>query len=261
MDIIVCAKYALDVAEIRIEPSGKPTLKGVPRRISDIDKNAVEAAVNLKEKHGGTIRVVCFGPASAKEGLKELLAMGADEAYLVEDPSEGMLDTAATAEALAAAIQKIGSFDLILCGEATTDGYTGQVGPRLAEKLGIPQITYARSLSFEEGKVLAERDLEDAYEKVRAPTPVLVSVTREINVPRIPSLMAILKASKKPLNLWKLEDVGLSREQLEKVSTLKTVELKGFAVERKRVIIKDKPVEEAVEELVSYLLKEKMLGV
>ena len=261
MEIIVCAKYALDVAEIKIDPSGKPLLDGVPRRVSDIDKNAMEAAVNIKEKQGGTIKVVCFGPASAKEGLKELLAMGADEAYLVEDPSGGMLDTAATVEALAAAIQKIGSFDLILCGEATTDGYTGQVGPRLAGKLGIPQITYARNLNVEENSVTAERDLEDAYETVKAPTPVLVSVTREINVPRIPSLMAILKASKKPMTIWKLEDLGLSKEKLEQVSTLQTVDLQGFAVERKRVVIKDKPVEEAVQELVSYLMKEKALGV
>jgi electron transfer flavoprotein beta subunit len=261
MEIVVCAKYALDVAEIKMDPSGKPLLDGVPRRISDIDKNAMEAAVNIKEKQGGTIKAVCFGPASAKEGLKELLAMGADEAYLVEDPSGGMLDTAATVEALAAAIQKIGSFDLILCGEATTDGYTGQVGPRLAGKLGIPQITYARNLNVEGNSVTAERDLEDAYETVKAPTPVLVSVTREINVPRIPSLMAILKASKKPMTVWKLEDLGLSKEKLEQVSTLRTVDLQGFAVERKRVIIKDKPVEEAVQELVSYLMKEKALGV
>ncbi|RLI14191.1 MAG: electron transfer flavoprotein subunit beta [Candidatus Hecatellales archaeon] len=261
MEIVVCAKYALDVAEIKIDPSGKPLLDGVPRRVSDIDKNAMEAAVNIKEKQGGTIKVVCFGPASAKEGLKELLAMGADEAYLVEDPSGGMLDTAATVEALAAAIQKLGSFDLILCGEATTDGYTGQVGPRLAGKLGIPQITYARNLNVEGNSVTAERDLEDAYETVKAPPPVLVSVTREINVPRIPSLMAILKASKKPMTVWKLEDLGLSKEKLEQVSTLRTVDLQGFAVERKRVIIKDKPVEEAVQELISYLMKEKALGV
>lgn len=260
MEIIVCAKYALDVAEIKIDPSGKPLLEGVPRRISDIDKNAVEAAINLKEKHGGTIKAICFGPASAKEGLKELLAMGADEAYLVEDPSAGMLDTSATVEALAAAIQKTGSFDLILCGEATTDGYTGQVGPRLAGKLGIPQITYARNLNVEGNSIMAERDLEDAYETVKAPMPVLVSVTREINIPRIPSLMAILKASKKPLTLWKPEDLGLSKEKLEQVSTLQTVDLQGFAVERKRVVIKDKPVEEAVQELISHLLKEKALG-
>ncbi|RLI29329.1 MAG: electron transfer flavoprotein subunit beta [Candidatus Hecatellales archaeon] len=260
MKIVVCAKYALDPGEIRIDPSGKPMLDRVPRKISDIDKNAMEAAINLKEKHGGTIQVVAFGPESARDGLKELLAMGADEAYLVVDPSDGRLDTMATAEALAAAIQKLGGFDLILCGEATIDGYAGQVGPRLAEKLGVPQVTYARSLTVEDGSLIAERDLEDAYEKVKVPLPALVSVTREINTPRIPTLMAILKASKKPFTLWKLEDVGLSREQLEQLSGIELVDMQGFAVERKRVVIKDKPVEEAVEELVSYLFKEKVLG-
>lgn len=260
MKIIVCAKYALDVAEIKIDPSGKPQLKGVPRRVSDVDKNAIEAAIDLKEKKGGTIKAVCFGPTSAREGLKELLAMGADEAYLVEDPSEGMLDTAATVEALTAAIQKMGGFDLILCGEATIDGYTGQVGPRLAEKLGIPQITYARDLDVEGNSMIAQRDMEDAYETVNAPMPVLVSVTHEINVPRIPSLMAILKASKKPVTIWKLEDLGLSKEKLEQVSTLRIIDLQGFAVERKQIIFKDKPVEEAVQELISLLLREKVLG-
>lgn len=260
MEIIVCAKYALDAAEIRIDSSGKPQLQGAPRRISDIDKNAMEAAVNLKEKQGGTIKVLCFGPASAREGLKELLAMGADEAYLVEDPSEGMLDTAAAVEALSAAIKKIGSFDLILCGEATIDGYTGQVGPRIAGKFGIPQITYARSLNVEGSSVTAQRDLEDAYEMVRARFPLMISVTREINVPRIPSLMTILKASKKPVTIWKLEDLGLSKEKLEQVSTLHILELQGFAAKRKAVVLKDKPVDEAVQELISFLLKEKVIG-
>lgn len=260
MEMIVCAKYALDAAEIRIDPSGKLQLQGAPRRISDIDKNAIEAAISLKEKQGGTIKVLCFGPVLAREGLKELLAMGADEAYLVEDPSEGMLDTAAAAEALSAAIRKVGSFDLILCGEATIDGYTGQVGPRLAGKFGIPQITYARNLNVEGNCVTAQRDLEDAFETVRARFPLLVSVTREINVPRIPSLMTILKASKKPVTIWKLEDLGLSKEKLEHISTLHILELQGFAAKRKAVVLKDKTVDEAVQELISFLLKEKVIG-
>jgi electron transfer flavoprotein beta subunit len=258
MKIIVCAKYALDVAEIKLDSSGKPQLEGVHRKVSDVDKNAMEAALNLREKQGGTINAVCFGPASAREGLKELLAMGADEAFLVEDPS-GMLDTAATAEALASAIQKMGGFDLILCGEATIDGYTCQVGPRLAGKLGIPQITYARNLNIKGNIVIAQRDLEDAFETVSVPMPVLVSVTHEINVPRIPSLIAILKASKKPVTIWKLEDMGLSKEMLEQVSTLRIIDLHGFAAERKRMVFKDKPVEEAVREVISHLLKEKVI--
>ncbi|MCX8191388.1 MAG: electron transfer flavoprotein subunit beta/FixA family protein, partial [Nitrososphaerales archaeon] len=151
---------------------------------------------------------------------------------------------------------------MILCGEATIDGYTGQVGHRLAERLQMPQLTYVRNIVRIEGNyVIVERDLEDVYQTVRAPMPVLLTVTREINTPRIPSLMAILKASKKPLTVWKLEDVGLSKDRLEQTLPLRTLELKGFTVERKRIIIKDKPVDEAVQELISYLLKEKVLGV
>ncbi len=260
MRIIVCAKFALDVAEIRIDASGKPQLEGVHRKISDVDKNAMEAAVDLKEKQGGDVKALCFGPAFAREGLKELLSMGADEAYLVENPSGSILDTTATVEALAAAIHKMGEGDLILCGEATIDGYTGQVGPRLAARLGIPQITYARNLEVEGNSVIAHRDLEEAYEIVRALFPVLVSVTHEINIPRIPGLAAILKASKKPLTTWKLEDIGFSIEKLEHVSTLRTFDLKGFAADRKRIVIKDKPVDEAVWELISCLLREKVIG-
>ncbi|MEM1525420.1 MAG: electron transfer flavoprotein subunit beta/FixA family protein [Nitrososphaerales archaeon] len=260
MKIVVCAKYALDVAELKIS-SGKPVLEGARRKVSDIDKNAIEAAISIKEKYGGIIKVLCFGPMSAKEGLKELLAMGADEAYLIEDPSEGMLDTAATVEALALAIQKMDGFDLILCGEATIDGYTSQVGPRLAERLKVPQITYVRSIKIDGNNVIAERDLEDVYQTVKVPMPLLITVTREINTPRIPNLMAILKASKKPITIWKIEDLGLSKDKLEQISSLHTLSLEGFTVERKRIIIKDKPVDEAVQELISYLLKEKVLGV
>ncbi|MDW8045098.1 MAG: electron transfer flavoprotein subunit beta/FixA family protein [Nitrososphaerota archaeon] len=261
MKMVVCAKYALDVAELKIS-SGRPVLEGARRKVSDIDKNAVEAAVSIKEKYGGTVKVVCFGPPTAKDGLRELLAMGADEAYLVEDSSEGRFDTAVTVEVLASSIRKMDGFDMILCGEATIDGYTGQVGPRLAERLKMPQLTYVRNIMKIEGNyVIVERDLEDVYQTVRAPMPVLLTVTREINTPRIPSVMAILKASKKPLTVWKLEDVGLSKDRLEQTLPLRTLELKGFTVERKRIIIKDKPVDEAVQELISYLLKEKVLGV
>lgn len=261
MEMIVCIKYAWDISEIQIDPAGKPELGGVPRRVSDIDKNAVEAALNLKEEHGGAVKVLCFGPGSATDGLKEVLAMGADEAYLVEDPSSGMLDTAATAEALGAAVQKIGRFDLILCGEATIDGYTGQVGPRLAAKLGIPQITYARTLDIDGNSIVAQRDLEEAYITVKASIPVMVSVTREINTPRIPSLINILKASKKPITVWKPEEMGITKEDLEHISTLQTLDLVGSTVDRKRIVIKDRTTEEAVQELISFLIKEKVLGV
>lgn len=261
MNILVCVKYALDVTELRIDPSSKtPTLQGAPRKVSDIDKNAVEEAVVLKEKHGGKVVILTFGPKEATGGLKEALAIGADEAYLVEDPSNGLLDTRATSIVLAAGIKKLGNFDLILCGEATVDGFSSQVGPRLAEKLGIPLLSYARKVVVNGDEVTVERDLEDRYEVLKTKLPALISVTREINTPRIPPLMAILKASKKKSEIWKVEDLGLSSDELSKSSSVQISEIQVLESKRKGVIIKDKPPAEAAEELVNLLIKDKCLG-
>ena len=261
MNILVCVKYALDVTELRIDQSSKtPIFQGVPRKISDIDKNAVEEAVVLKEKHGGKVVTITFGPKDAKNGLKETLAIGADEAYIIEDPSNGQLDTRATSTVLAAGIKKLGSFDLIICGEATVDGFSSQVGPRLAERLNVPLLSYAKKVTVN-GDVVVERDLEDQYETLKTKFPALISVTREINTPRIPPLMAILKAAKKKSEIWQIEDLGLSTEELSKTeSSIKITAIQPLESKRKGVIIKDKPVAEVAEELVNMLIKDKCLG-
>ena len=262
MNILVCVKYALDVTELKIDQSSKtPIFQGVPRKISDIDKNAVEEAVVLKEKHGGKVVTITFGPKDAKNGLKETLAIGADEAYLIEDPSNGQLDTRATSTVLAAGIKKLGSFDLIICGEATVDGFSSQVGPRLAERLNVPLLSYAKKVTVNGDEVVAERDLEDQYETLKTKFPALISVTREINTPRIPPLMAILKAAKKKSEIWQIEDLGLSAEELSKTgSSIKITAIQPLESKRKGVIIKDKPAAETAEELVNMLIKDKCLG-
>jgi len=256
--IFVCVKQALDVAELKIDSATRrPIIAGVPWKISDFDKNAIEEAVRLKEKIGGEVTIITVGAEEAKTTLREALAMGADKAYLISDPAFEDSDTLAVSYVLAEAIKKLGEFDLIICGEASVDSFSAQVGPRLAERLGIPQITYVRKVSLDGDNVVAERTLEDCFETVKTKTPALLTVTREINDPRIPSLMAIMKASKKELVIWKAEDLEISKEKVGKTgSAVQVTDVVAPKVERKKIVIKAEIVGEIAENLVRALIKE-----
>ncbi len=212
MDIIVCVKQIVDLKQLRIQrETREPILEGLPWVISDVDKNALEAAVRLKEAVGGTVTALSLGGTpKLKETIKEALAMGADSATLIIDPLLAGNGPAATVEVLAKAIQKIGRYDLLLLGEASADNYSGQVGPRLAELLGLPQVTFAISIEPVDGRLRVKRSLEDSLEIVETPLPALVTVLNEINEPRIPALTQILRAGRKPVTEWKAADLGLS---------------------------------------------------
>ena len=253
MNIIVCAKQVVDVSEMKVDPATKkPILHGVPQKISDIDKNAMEEAIKIKEKHGGKITVVTVGSADAKERIKELLAMGADEGVLVVPPEK--YDYYVTSSLLAEAIKKIGKYDIILCGEASIDLFSGQVGPRLAGLLDIPQITYAQSVTAEKDKVVAERNMSDKMVTTESTYPVLVTVTKEINTPRLPSLMQILASSSKPINEWSAGSLVSGKLN----PMIETVELKGVPMERKNIVYKD-DIDESVKKLVDSLAKDGVL--
>ena len=252
MNIIVCAKQVVDVSEMKIDSSTKkPILQGVPQKISDIDKNAMEEAIKIKDKHGGKITVLTVGPADAKERIKELLAMGADEGILIPYPDK--YDYHVVSTLLTEAIKKIGEYDIILCGEASIDLFSGQIGPRLAGLLNIPQITYAQSVNAEKDKITADRNMGDKSVTTESSYPVLITVTKEINEPRLPSLMQILGAANKPINDWTVESLadGLNPK-------IDAVELNGVPMERKNIIYKD-DVDESVKNLVDSLAKEGVL--
>ncbi|KAA0005706.1 MAG: electron transfer flavoprotein beta subunit/FixA family protein [Thermoplasmata archaeon] len=252
MNIIVCAKQVVDVSEMKIDPNTKkPILDGVPQKISDIDKNAMEEALKIKEKHGGKITVLTVGPSDAKERVKELLAMGADEGVIVTPPEKH--DYYVVTSLLAEAIKKIGNYDIVLCGEASIDLFSGQVGPRLAGLLNIPQITYAQKIDAEKDKVIADRDMGDKAVTVESSYPVVITVTKEINEPRLPSLMQILAAANKPINEWDGSSLITSITPL-----VDTVELKGVSMERKNIVFKD-DIDESVKQLVESLVKEGLL--
>ncbi len=190
----------------------EPVLEAVPYKLGDLDKNAVEAALQLQAAAGDT-QVIALtlaeGNRKIKDTMKEALAMGADEAYIVTDDALVGADQAGKALAIAKAIEMIGGADVIIFGEGSTDNYSGQVGPRVAELLGAPEIGYAKKLTPGGAGIQAERSMGDAIEVLEAPFPVVITVTSEINEPRIPSLMNIMKAGKKPSTDWSLADLGL----------------------------------------------------
>lgn len=208
LKIIVCIKQVPDTGEIKINPQTNTLIRdGVPSIINPFDKNAIEEAIRIKEKIPSEVSVITMGPPQAQEALKESLAMGADKVHLLSDRSFAGADTLATSYTLARAIEKIGSFDLIFLGKQAIDGDTAQVGPELAERLNIPQITYVKKLDLQNGNVIAERLLEDCTETVECPLPALITVTKEINEPRHPSLRGVLKAKKAIIPVWKKEDI------------------------------------------------------
>jgi len=256
--IIVCVKQAIDVSQIKVDTATRRLITiDAPKKISDFDKNALEEAIRLKEKFGGEIVTVTVGPEDAKTTIREALAMGADKAYVISDPVFEGSDTLAISYILAEAVKKLGSFDLIMCGEASVDSFSAQVGPRLAERLNIPIITYVKKLTLEDDTVTVERNLEDSYETIKAKTPLLLTVTKELNEPRIPSLMAIMKASKKEVVVWKATDLNISKEKVGELgSAIRVVSVLAPKVERKKIVIKGETPTETAEKLAKALIQE-----
>lgn len=252
VNIIVCAKQVVNVSEIKINPETKEViLKGAPLVMSDIDKNAVEEAIKIKEKLGGKITVLTVSDTSATENIRALLAMGADEAILVKTDKE--LDYFLLSKILTKGIEHIGNHDIIICGEASVDSFSGQVGPRIAEILGIPQITYSKKVTAEVDKITAERDVDDKIMTLESPYPVVLTVTKEINEPRLPNLMQILAASNKPINEKTLADIGAGDiESME--PKIKTVSLEGVSMSRKNIIYEEN-LEQCSLEVVDEVLK------
>ena len=210
--IIVCIKQVPDTNEVRIDQkTGTLIRDGVPSIINPDDKNALEEAVRLKEIHENVeITVVTMGPPQADAALREALAMGADRAILVSDRAFAGADTWATSMTLTAVIKKLGGYDLLFCGRQAIDGDTAQVGPQLAEKLGIPQVTYVEALEIENKTLTVKRALEDGYELLQLEMPCLLTAVKELNNPRYPSVRGIFEAYReKQVEVWCLKDVDI----------------------------------------------------
>jgi electron transfer flavoprotein beta subunit len=204
MNIVVCIKQVLDTTDIKFDQAtGYLKRAGAPVMISSLDEYAVEEALRLKEAHGGTVKVLAMGPATAIETLRHAIAMGADDAVHVCDDALAGSDSAATAYVLARAIAKIGAADLIICGAETIDGNTAYVGPAVAEMLGLPCVTFVSKIEEivpgaggSGGKLVARRMMEEGYDRVECPTPAVLTVVKAINEPRISSLKGKMRAKK-----------------------------------------------------------------
>jgi len=208
MRIIVCIKQVPDSGHVRFDKETHSMIReGLPSIINPFDENAIEAGLQLREEHGGEVIVISMGAPQVMESLRQAIAMGADRAILISDRRFALADTLATAYTLATAIKKIGDYDLLLFGKQAIDGDTAQVGPGVAEMLGLPQITYVRKIRLADNKVTAERVLEDSYEIVQASLPAIVTVVKEINQPRHPSLKGALRAKKIEIPMWTPEDI------------------------------------------------------
>lgn len=234
MDMIVCIKQVPDTTEVKIDPvKGTLIREGVPSIVNPFDKNAVEAALQLKEKHGGKVTVVTMGPPQAVDALRECLAMGADEAVLLSDRAFAGADTYATSYTLSKAIEKIGNYDLILCGKQAIDGDTAQVGPGIAEHLKLPQVTYVQKIvEVKDGSMIVERAIEGGYEVIEVKLPAVIAVEKSINEPRFPTMMGTMKAHKKQIPTWSGADIEASPD-LTGLNGSPTQVKRVFAPERK----------------------------
>ena len=211
MKIIVCAKQVPDTNEVKIDPvKGTLIRDGVPSILNPDDANALEAALTIKDKTPGTtVTVISMGPPQATYMLRECLAMGADDAYLLSDRAFGGADTCATSTTIAAGIEKLGGADIIFAGRQAIDGDTAQVGPQVAQRLGLPVVTYVQNVELKEGHAIVERQMEDGYEVIEVQTPCLLTAVKELNEPRYMNVGRIIDAFEANITVWTHEDVGL----------------------------------------------------
>lgn len=201
--VVVLIKHVPDIEKVRFDiETGRIDRSSAPGEINPFDLNAIEVAVQLKEKFGGTVTAISMGPPQAESSLRDAIARGVDRAILLTDHRFAGADTLATSYTLASAVRKIGRYDLIVCGEKTVDGDTGQVGPEVAEHLGIPHVAYVCEIrEVYRDRLLVVSDMGDKF-LIEVRFPALITVTKDINTPRLPSLRDILKARKAKIEVW-----------------------------------------------------------
>jgi len=210
LKIIVLVKQVPEIEKVRFDyEKGRLDRSSAGAVINPFDLNALEAAVQLKEKFGGGITALSMGPQQAAESLRDTLARGADKAVLLTDDKFAGADTLATSYTLASAIRKLGVFDLILCGEKTIDGDTGQVGPQVAEFLGIPHVAYVEEIKdVKEDKMVVKSKMGKNYYLIELSFPGLITVTKDVNTPRLPTLRDKLKVKKAEITVWNAKDLS-----------------------------------------------------
>ena len=215
MNVVVCIKQVPGTTEVGIDPKTNTLVReGVKSILNPFDAYALEEGVRIEEQHGGKVTAISMGPPQAEEALRDAIAAGADEAILLSDGAFAGSDTLATSFVLAKACAKIADYDLIICGRQTIDGDTGQVGPELAENLGIPFVAYVSKIEeIKDGRMRVRRMIEEGYEVIEMSLPGVITVVKEINVPRLPSLRGMAKAKSIEIPVWTAQ-LGSQEESL-----------------------------------------------
>ena len=263
MKIIVCIKQVPDTSEVKLDPKTNTLIRdGVPSIINPDDKSGIEAALKIKEQVGGTVTVVCMGPPQADVAIREALAMGCDDGVLISGREFGGSDTLATSTIIAAGLKTL-DYDLIITGRQAIDGDTAQVGPQIAEHLGLPQVSYAEEiLEAAEDKLVVKRQFEDRYHVIEIKTPCLITALSELATPRYMTVHGIFDAYReKEVKVWTLEE-------LKDTVDMANIGLKGSPTRVKQsftkqpkaagTVLKDLTPDEAVAAIVAKL-KEKYI--
>ncbi len=252
MKVVVCIKQVPDTSEVKINRETNTLIREwVPSIINPFDMYALEEALRVRERCGGSVTAISMGPPQAMDSLREAISYGIDEAILISDRAFAGSDTLATSYTLARAIAILGGVDLVVCGKQAIDGDTAQVGPGVAEELDIPHVTYVKKIvEIRDGYLQVERMVEGGYEVVETGLPALITVVKEINEPRVPSLKGMMRARKVEIPVWKAGDLGVDPGRIGLAGSPTTVVriftpelrrrgemLEGTAVEQARALV------------------------
>lgn len=263
MNIVVCIKQVPDTEQVKINPETNTLIRsGVENIMNPFDRQALETALILKDASGAKVTVVSMGPPQAQDILKEAIAMGADEAMLISDRALAGSDTLATSVALAAAVRKVGEYDLVLCGKQAIDGDTAQVGPEMAEHLGIAQVTDALKVALaDDGRLLVDRENESSSQTLAVTLPAVVTVTKSEKEPRFASIKGKMKARKAEIPVLGAAELGIDPKVIG-LSGSPTKVLKIFTPSVPQIsseIINEEDTDQAVDMLIEKLMQAKII--
>ena len=265
MEIVVLIKQVPETDNLAIdEETGTVIRSGVESIVNPIDLYALEAAFQLKEKNKNTgITVITMGPESAERSLREAISMGADKAIILSDKHFAGSDTYATSIILSKAIQKLDSFDLILCGEKATDGDTGQVGPEVAAQLELPVVSFVSHIEIHDSSLLFERITESSFETIQAKFPVTATITKAVGEPRLPTLSGKKTAKTAIIQKLVFNDLKPDPDSIGiKGSPTRVVKISKPSIQRKSQILTpktEKEIEDAAEQLINFLVEKELL--
>lgn len=261
MNIIVAIKQVPETSNVKMDPvTGTMIREGQESIVNPLDLYAIEAAIMLRDTHGGRVTALTMGPVNAQKALREAIAMGCDDAVLVSDRAFAGADTWSTAYVLAKAIEKIGAYDLILCGERATDGDTGQVGPNIAAALNIPLVTYVSeisSMNLVQREMQVWRMTEYGHEKLSLPLPALLTVVKEINFPRLPTLRGKQRARSAEIPVFNTENLAVESDKIGlRGSPTRVIKIESPKVMRGGTLLKpsdEESLSDAVDQLIAFL--------